>query len=42
MPARSRPSRAGVRAEGQEILGVGKVRPEIKAFLVDYSNRLVK
>ena len=30
-------------AEGQEILGaVGKVRPEIKAFLVDYSNRLVK
>ena len=29
--------------EAQEIVGaLGKIRPEIKAFLVDYSNKLVR
>jgi hypothetical protein len=29
--------------EGQEILAaVGKIKPEIKAFITDYSHRLVK
>ena len=29
--------------EGQQLLAsVGKIRPEIKAFITDYSNRLVR